>query len=36
VTARPRHAADPPILLVEDEDSRRVMLRHALEAQGTP
>jgi DNA-binding NtrC family response regulator len=30
----PRHAADPPILLVEDKDSLRVMLRHALEAQG--
>jgi len=26
--------ADPPILLVEDKDSLRVMLRHALEAQG--
>jgi DNA-binding NtrC family response regulator len=30
----PRHAADPPILLVEDKDSLRAMLRHALEAQG--
>ncbi len=30
----PRHAADPPILLVEDKDSLRTMLRHALEAQG--
>jgi DNA-binding NtrC family response regulator len=29
-----RHAADPPILLVEDKDSLRTMLRHALEAQG--
>jgi DNA-binding NtrC family response regulator len=29
----PRHA-DPPILLVEDKDSLRAMLRHALEAQG--
>src|SRR5204863_7833780 len=28
------HAADPPILLVEDKDSLRTMLRHALEAQG--
>ncbi len=26
--------ADPPILLVEDKDSLRQMLRHALEAQG--
>jgi DNA-binding NtrC family response regulator len=34
VTSRPRHAADPPILLVEDKDSLRAMLRHALEAQG--
>ncbi|HEY6508254.1 MAG TPA: response regulator, partial [Vicinamibacterales bacterium] len=24
----------PPVLLVEDKDSLRVMLRHALEAQG--
>jgi DNA-binding NtrC family response regulator len=30
----PRHAADSPILIVEDKDSLRVMLRHALEAQG--
>jgi len=29
-----RQTADPPILLVEDKDSLRVMLRHALEAQG--
>jgi DNA-binding NtrC family response regulator len=35
VTPRPRAAA-PPILLVEDKDSLRVMLRHALEAQGHP
>ncbi len=34
VTSRQRHAADPPILLVEDKDSLRAMLRHALEAQG--
>ncbi|MEO8259354.1 MAG: sigma-54 dependent transcriptional regulator [Acidobacteriota bacterium] len=34
MTARQRHAADPPILLVEDKDSLRAMLRHALEAQG--
>jgi len=33
VTARSRRAADPPILLVEDKDSLRTMLRHALEAQ---
>src|SRR5437762_4863482 len=30
----PRRPADPPILLVEDKDSLRTMLRHALEAQG--
>jgi DNA-binding NtrC family response regulator len=30
----PRHSTDPPILLVEDKDSLRAMLRHALEAQG--
>jgi len=29
-----RRAADPPILLVEDKDSLRIMLRHALEAHG--
>jgi len=29
-----RHSSDPPILLVEDKDSLRAMLRHALEAQG--
>ena len=31
---RSRQAADPPILIVEDKDSLRTMLRHALEAQG--
>ena len=30
----PRHSADPPILLVEDKDSLRAMMRLALEAQG--
>jgi DNA-binding NtrC family response regulator len=34
VSARTRQAADPPILIVEDKDSLRTMLRHALEAQG--
>jgi DNA-binding NtrC family response regulator len=34
VNPRTRHAADPPVLLVEDKDSLRTMLRHALEAQG--
>jgi DNA-binding NtrC family response regulator len=34
MSARSRHSADPPILLVEDKDSLRAMLRHALEAQG--
>jgi len=29
-----RRSSDPPILLVEDKDSLRAMLRHALEAQG--
>jgi DNA-binding NtrC family response regulator len=29
-----RQSTDPPILLVEDKDSLRAMLRHALEAQG--
>ena len=29
-----RRPTDPPILLVEDKDSLRVMLRHALESQG--
>jgi DNA-binding NtrC family response regulator len=34
LSARSRQAADPPILLVEDKDSLRAMLRHALESQG--
>ena len=34
MSARARQSADPPILLVEDKDSLRTMLRHALEAQG--
>jgi len=34
VSARARQTPDRPILLVEDKDSLRVMLRHALEAQG--
>ncbi len=34
MSGRPRRAVDPPILLVEDKDSLRTMLRHALEAQG--
>jgi DNA-binding NtrC family response regulator len=34
VIARGRPPVDPPILLVEDKDSLRTMLRHALEAQG--
>jgi DNA-binding NtrC family response regulator len=34
VNSRTRQTADPPILLVEDKDSLRAMLRHALEAQG--
>jgi DNA-binding NtrC family response regulator len=34
VSARTRDTIDPPILLVEDKDSLRTMLRHALEAQG--
>ena len=34
MSARARQAPDRPILLVEDKDSLRVMLRHALEAQG--
>jgi DNA-binding NtrC family response regulator len=33
VTSRARAAIDPPILLVEDKDSLRTMLRLALEAQ---
>jgi DNA-binding NtrC family response regulator len=34
VSARARARTDPPILIVEDKDSLRTMLRHALEAQG--
>jgi DNA-binding NtrC family response regulator len=34
LSARTRATADPPILIVEDKDSLRTMLRHALEAQG--
>ena len=34
MTTRTRRSIDPPILLVEDKDSLRAMLRHALEAQG--
>jgi DNA-binding NtrC family response regulator len=34
MTSRTRQAADPPILIVEDKDSLRTMLRHALNAQG--
>src|SRR5437870_9787715 len=34
MSARTRESADPPILLVEDKDSLRAMLRLALEAQG--
>jgi CheY-like chemotaxis protein len=34
VTSRPRRSVDPPVLIVEDKDSLRMMLRHALEAQG--
>ena len=34
MSARVRARVDPPILLVEDKDSLRTMLRHALEAQG--
>jgi DNA-binding NtrC family response regulator len=34
MSARTRQTADPPILIVEDKDSLRTMLRHALEAQG--
>ena len=33
MSGRSRRAASPPILLVEDKDSLRTMLRHALEAQ---
>ena len=34
MSPRPRQPADPPILIVEDKDSLRTMLRLALEAQG--
>ena len=34
MSVRTRQRTDPPILIVEDKDSLRVMLRHALEAQG--
>ena len=34
MTTRSRQAADLPILIVEDKDSLRTMLRHALAAQG--
>jgi DNA-binding NtrC family response regulator len=34
VSTRTRARVDAPILLVEDKDSLRTMLRHALEAQG--
>src|SRR5438876_6247464 len=34
MSARARPHADPPILIVEDKDSLRTMLRLALEAQG--
>src|ERR1700686_4042814 len=34
MSPRTRQAVDPPILLVEDKDSLRAMLRLALEAQG--
>ena len=34
MSVRARARVDPPILLVEDKDSLRTMLRHALEAQG--
>src|SRR3989441_3640845 len=34
MTSRTRRSIDPPILLVEDKDSLRAMLRHALEAKG--
>jgi DNA-binding NtrC family response regulator len=33
-SARGRAPVDPPLLIVEDKDSLRTMLRHALEAQG--
>jgi DNA-binding NtrC family response regulator len=34
VSSRTRQTTDPPILIVEDKDSLREMLRHALETQG--
>ena len=34
MTSSSRHTVDAPILLVEDKDSLRKMMRHALEAQG--
>jgi DNA-binding NtrC family response regulator len=34
MSPRARQSVDPPILIVEDKDSLRTMLRHALEAQG--
>ncbi len=34
MSVRSRHSVDPPILIVEDKDSLRKMLRLALEAQG--
>ena len=34
MSTRSRRSADSPILIVEDKDSLRTMLRHALEAQG--
>jgi DNA-binding NtrC family response regulator len=34
MSGRTRQSVDPPILIVEDKDSLRTMLRHALEAQG--
>ena len=34
MSPRPRQPADPPILIIEDKDSLRTMLRLALEAQG--
>jgi DNA-binding NtrC family response regulator len=34
LTSSSRHIVDAPVLLVEDKDSLRKMMRHALEAQG--
>jgi DNA-binding NtrC family response regulator len=34
LTSSSRHTVDAPVLLVEDKDSLRKMMRHALEAQG--